>query len=372
MQLRRVSRSFAAAASIVAADECTLDRYAFDKRLTPREEDMMWLIRAGSALFHHILFFAISACLLSLSTLRAPAQDFSGKPIRIIVGLAAGGATDVMARLIAQKLGIALNTSAFVDNRPGGLFIPAFRELAAAPPDGHTLLMISTSALVTQPLHPGYPFDIRAMTAVTEVASGPLILVVRKGMPIKNMADLVAHDRQNPGTLKFGSGGGTGSSMYLATELLKMRTGITPVHVPYKGNAAALSDLLGGHIDLMFDAMPVMAEQVKVEAVRPLIVTSAQRSATLPDVPTAREAGLRDFLVEGWFGLLAPPNTPEAVVRRLRDEVAKAVNSPDVLAQFAVQGVLPVANEPEQWRDTISAELDRWSKLINAAGIKAE
>jgi tripartite-type tricarboxylate transporter receptor subunit TctC len=332
----------------------------------------MWLVRAGLAQFHHILVFAVSVCVLSLSTPRAPAQDFSSKPIRIIVGLVAGGATDVMARLIAEKLGTALNTPTYVDNRPGGLFIPAFRELAAAPPDGHTLFMISTSVLVTQPLHPDYPFDIRAMTAVTEVASGPLILVVRKDMPIKSMDDLIAYDRQNPGTLKFGSGGGTGSSMYLATELLKMRTGITPVHVPYKGNAATLSDLLGGHIDLMFDAMPVMAAQVKAEAVTPLIVTSAQRSPSLPDVPTAQEAGLRDFLVEGWFGLLAPPNTPEAVVRRLRDEIAKEVNAPDILAQFAVQGVLPVGSEPEQWRDTISAELDRWSKVITAAGIKAE
>jgi tripartite-type tricarboxylate transporter receptor subunit TctC len=329
----------------------------------------MWLVRAGSARF---LVFAISACLLSLGMPRAHAQDFSGRPVRIIVGLVAGGATDVMARLIAEKLGTALNTPAYVDNRPGGLFIPAFRELAAAPPDGHTLFMISTSVLVTQPLHPDYPFDIRAMTAVTEVASGPLILVVRKDMPIKNMANLVAYDRQNPGTLKFGSGGGSGSSMYLATELLKMRTGITPVHVPYKGNAAALTDLLGGHIDLMFDAMPVMAAQVKAEAVRPLIVTSARRSAILPDVPTAQEAGLRDFLVEGWFGLLAPPKTPEVLVRRLRDEIAKAVYAPDIQAQFSVQGVLPVANEPEQWRDTISAELDRWSKVINAAGIKPE
>jgi tripartite-type tricarboxylate transporter receptor subunit TctC len=330
---------------------------------------MMRRVRAGLERF---LVFVISACLLSLSTPRTRPQDFSGRPIRIIVGLVAGGATDVMARLIAEKLGTDLNTPAYVDNRPGGLFIPAFRELAAAPPDGHTLFMISTSVLVTQPLHPDYPFDIRAMTAITEVASGPLILVVRKDMPIKNMADLVAYDRQNPGTLKFGSGGGTGSSMYLATELMKMRTGITPVHVPYKGNAAALSDLLGGHIDLMFDAMPVMAAQVKAEAVRPLLVTSAYRSTTLPDVPTAQEAGLPDFLVEGWFGLLAPPNTPRAVARRLRDEVAKAVNAPDVLAQFSVQGVLPLANEPEQWRDIISAELDRWSKVINAAGIKSE
>jgi tripartite-type tricarboxylate transporter receptor subunit TctC len=317
------------------------------------------------------LLFALCASGIAISA-PASAQDFSGKPIRIIVGLVAGGATDVMARLMADKLGAALNTPAYVDNRPGGLFIPAFRELAAAPPDGHTLFMISTSVLVTQPLHPDYPIDIRTMTPVTEVASGPLILVARKDLPIKNLAELIAYDHQHPGGLTFGSGGGTGSSMYLATELLKMKTGIRPVHVPYKGNAATLADLLGGHIDLMFDAMPVMAAQVKAGSVMPLIVTSAKRSPTLPDVPTATEAGVPDFQVDGWFGLLAPPNTPRDVVKRLRDEVAKATAAPDVVAQFATQGVLPVANEPEQWRDTIKSELDRWSKVINEAGIKAE
>jgi tripartite-type tricarboxylate transporter receptor subunit TctC len=318
------------------------------------------------------LSFAACAWITLAATPPASAEDFSGKPIRIIVGLVAGGATDVMARLIAEKIGSSLNTPVYVDNRPGALFIPAFHELVAAPPDGHTLFMISTSVLVTQPLHPDYPVDIRDMTPVTEVASGPLILVARRDLPIKNVVELIAYDKQKPGGLTFGSGGGTGSSMYLATELLKMKTGIKPVHVPYKGNAATLSDLLGGHIDLMFDAMPVMAAQVKAGTVTPLMVTSAARSASLPAVPTAAEAGIPDFQVDGWFGLLAPPKTPPAIAKRLRDEVARAVAAPDVVAQFAVQGVTAVASEPEQWRDTIRNEVDRWSKVISAAGIKAE
>lgn len=317
-----------------------------------------------------VLFVAVCAWIVAAPP--TSAQDFSGKPIRIIVGLVAGGATDVMARLIAEKLSAGLHTPAYVDNRPGALFIPAFRELSAAPPDGHTLFMISTSVLVTQPLHPDYPIDIRDMTPVTEVARGPLILVARKDLPIKSVAELIAYDKQSPGSLTFGSGGGTGSSMYLATELLKMKTGIRPVHVPYKGNAATLGDLLGGHIDLMFDAMPVMAAQVKAGTVTPLIVTSAARSATLPNVPTAIEAGVPDFQVDGWFGLLAPPNTPPDVVKRLRDEVAKAVMTPEIVTQLAAQGVEPIASEPEQWRDMIKHELDRWGKVISTAGIKAE
>ena len=313
-----------------------------------------------------------ASALVSAGGWPAPAQDFSGKQIRIIVGLVAGGATDVMARLIAQKLGESLKTAVLVENRPGGIFVPALRDLTSSPPDGHTLFMISTSVLVTQPIHPDYPFDLRNMTAVTEVASGPLILVARKDLPIKSVPELIDYARKNPDKLTFGSGGGTGSSMYLATELLKTKTGMKPVHVPYKGAAAALNDLLGGHIDLMFDAMPVMAGQVKAGAVTPIAVTSPKRSPTLPDVPTFAEMGVADFEVAGWFGLLAPPNTPANIVQKLRDEVAKAVASPDVIAQFEKQGVVAVASQPSQWRDYIKAELDRWGKVVKDAGIKPE
>jgi tripartite-type tricarboxylate transporter receptor subunit TctC len=302
----------------------------------------------------------------------APAQDFSAKPIRIIVGLVAGGATDVTARLVAQKLGESLRTNAYVDNRPGGIFIPATKDLMAADPDGHTLLMISTSNVVTQPLHPDYPIDLRKLTPVTEVSNGPLILVARKDLPIKSVADLIAHANANPGKLTFGSGGGTGSSLYLATELLRLKTGIKLQHVPYRGAAAALNDLLGGHIDLMFDAMPVMVEQAKAGKVTPLAVTSAKRSPAVREVPTMAEAGVKDFEVVNYFGLFAPPGTPRAIAKRLRDEVAKAIAAPDVVAQFDKQGMAPVASEPEKFGEYLQLELDRWAKVIKEAGIKPE
>jgi tripartite-type tricarboxylate transporter receptor subunit TctC len=319
-----------------------------------------------------LAFAVLFAAALAVAPRPAAAQDFSGKPIRIIVGLVAGGATDVMARLIAQKLSESLHTNVIVDNRPGGIFVPALRDLTGSPPDGHTMFMISTSVLVTQPIHPDYPFDLRELTPITEVASGPLILVARKDLPIKRVADLIAAEHKTPGKLTFGSGGGTGSSFYLATELLKLKTGIKPVHVPYKGAAAALNDLLGGHIDLMFDAMPVMSEQVKSGAVTPLAVTSAKRSPALPNVPTFAEAGVADFEVAGWFGLLAPAHTPAAVAQKLRDEVAKAVAAPDVIAQFDKQGMSPVASQPAQWGTYIRTELDRWGKVIKESGIKPE
>jgi tripartite-type tricarboxylate transporter receptor subunit TctC len=302
----------------------------------------------------------------------AAAQDLSARPIRIIVGLVAGGATDVTARLVAQKLTERLHTNVYVENRPGGIFIPATKELIGAAPDGHTLLMISTSNVVTQPLHPDYPLDLRDLTPVTEVSDGPLILVARKDLPIKSIADLVAYAKQNPGKLTFGSGGGSGSSLYLAAELLRLKTGIAFQHVPYRGAAAALNDLLGAHIDLMFDAMPVMSQQAKAGNVTPLAVTGRKRAPVLPEVPTMMEAGLKDFEVVNYFALFAPPRTPAAVAQRLRDEIAQAVAAPDMVQQIEKQGMAPVANQPAEFARHLQSELDRWAQVIKAAGIKPE
>jgi tripartite-type tricarboxylate transporter receptor subunit TctC len=312
---------------------------------------------------------AMLACAPAQST---NAQDLASKPIRIIVGLAAGGATDVMARLVAQKMSENLRTTVFVENRAGGNFIPALRDLTSAPPDGHTLFFISTSTLITQPLHPDYPFDLTTLTPITQVATGPLILVMRNDLPIKSVRALIDHAERNPGKLSFGAGGGTGSSLYLATELLKAKTGIKLTIVPYKGAGPALNDLLGGHIDGMFDAMPVMVTQAKTGKVTPLAVTSAKRSPALPDVPTMMESGVADYEMSGWFGILAPSNTPPAIARRLRDEVAKAVAAPDVVAQLDSQGMQPLANQPEEWDGYLKAELARYTKIIRDANIKPE
>ena len=302
----------------------------------------------------------------------AAAQDFSGKPIRIIVGLVAGGATDVTARLIAQKLSVSLQTNVYVENKPGGAFEPAFRELMTAPPDGRTLFMISAAVVVTQPTQKNYPFDIRELTPVTNVSEGPFILVARKSLSVKTLADFVDYGKKNPGKLTFGSGGGAGGSLFLNAELLRLSAGIAIVNVPYKGAANALNDLLGSHIDAMFDAMPVQVEQVKAGSVVGLAVTSATRSPALPDVPTMVESGYKDFTTTNYFGLLAPPNTPPAIVKKLRDEVAKAVASPDVVELFGKQGMAPVANEPAEFGAFIKADLARWTKVIKDAGIEPQ
>src|ERR1700687_3513109 len=242
------------------------------------------------------------AILVGLQPLPADAQDFSSRPIRMLVGLAAGGATDVMARIVAQKMSEGLHTPVFVENKAGGNFIPALRELTGSPADGHTLFFISTSTLITQPLHPDYPFDLTTLTPVTQVATGPLILVVKNDLRIKTLRELIDHAKANPGKLSFGAGGGTGSSLYFATELLKAKTGIKITIVNYRGAGPALNALLGGHIDGMFDAMPVMVVQAKEGKVTPLAVTGTTRSPALPNVPTIMESGLPDYEMSGWFG----------------------------------------------------------------------
>jgi tripartite-type tricarboxylate transporter receptor subunit TctC len=315
--------------------------------------------------------------LLACAALLAPerpvsAQDLSGKPIRMLVGLAAGGATDVMARLVAQKMSENLRTTVFVENKAGGNFIPALRELTGSPADGHTLLFISTSTLITQPLHPDYPFDLTKLTPVTQVATGPLILVVKNELGIKSLGELIDRAKASPGKLSFGAGGGTGSSLYFATELLKAKTGIAITIVNYRGAGPALNDLLGGHIDGMFDAMPVMVVQAKEGKVTPLAVTGRTRSPALPDVPTIMESGVPDYEMSGWFGILAPAGTPPAIAQRLRDEVAKAVAAPDVVATLGSQGMVPLATQPGEWATYLKSELDVYTKITKDANIKPE
>jgi tripartite-type tricarboxylate transporter receptor subunit TctC len=312
------------------------------------------------------------AATLVLGAPGASAQKLADKPIRILVPIAAGGATDLTARFVAQKLTQSLKLQVFVENKPGGAYIPVLKDLTESAADGHTILMISTAMTVTQPMHPDYPFDLAKLTPITEVSNGPIILVVRPGLGIKTAKELVAYANANPDKLTFGSGGGTGGTFSVATELLKLRTGIKVKNLAYRGAALALNDLLGGHIDAMFDAMPVQVEQAKAGKVVPVLVTSAKRSSALPDVPTSAEAGIADFEVTNYFALLGPPGMPAAITKQLRDEVAKAVGSPDAVEQFEKQGVSAIAGEPAALGVLIKSDLARWSKVIKEAGIKPE
>lgn len=308
--------------------------------------------------------------LLLAAAMPTQAQQLDpAKPIRLIVGLAAGGGTDVTARLVAQKMSESMKMTVLVENKAGGIFIPALREVTNAAPDGHTLYFISTSSLITQPLHPDYPLDIMKLVPVTEVATGPLILAARNSLGVKTVKELIDLANQKPGAIKFGAGGGTGSSLYLATELLKARTGIKITIVPYRGAGPALNDMLGDHIDAMFDAMPVMSVQAKEGKVTPLAVTGTKRSFALPDVPTIMESGL-DYQIAGWYGILASPGTPAPIVQKLRDEVAKAVAPKDVVDTLASQGMEPRATQPAEWAKYMASEMAFYTKIIKDADIK--
>lgn len=321
-------------------------------------------------LFNSVTGLAL-ACAFAFVFSDAPAraQDFSDRPIRMIVAVAPGGATDVTARIIANKLSESLKTSVIVENKPGGFFEPAYREIANAAPDGHTLFMISAAIVVAQPSRKDYPFDVRKMTAVSQVSSGPFILTARKSLNIKSVAEFVDYGKKNPGKLTFGSGGGAGSSLSLAAELLRLKAGLTIVNVPYKGAANALTDLLGNSIDAMFDALPLEVEQVKGGNVVGLAVTGAQRSKALPEVPTMIEAGFKDYEIYNYFGILAPPNTPKPIAKALSDATAKAVAAPDVVDLFEKQGMTPVGSDPESFAKMLGEDLQRWAQVIKDAGI---
>ncbi len=315
-----------------------------------------------------IMLLAGAALLTALQS--APAQDLQpGKPIRLIVGLSPGGGTDVTARLVAQKISASTGMTVLVENKAGGNFIPAGREVLNAAPDGHTLYFISTSSLISQALFPDYPFDITKFTPVTEVATGPLILVVRNDLGVKTLKELLDLAKREPEKVKFGMGGGVGSSLGVATELLKARTGIKITAVTYRGAAEALTNLLGGHIDAMFDAMPVMAVQAKEGKVTPLAVTGTKRSFLLPNVPTIQEQGM-DFVINGWYGVLAPPNTPPAIVQRLRDEIAKALADPAAVKSLAEQGMEPRGTPSAEWGKYMNEEKAFYTKVVKDAGIQ--
>jgi tripartite-type tricarboxylate transporter receptor subunit TctC len=303
----------------------------------------------------------------------SPALAQRGQPVRIVVPTVAGGAADAIARLMGQRLQEDTSVTVLVENKAGGLFAPALRDVVNSAPDGTTIFMVTTSVLMSQVLHPEIPYDLtRDYTPIIEVATGPLILVGRKDLPFTTVAGLVAHAKKNPGKLVFASPGGNGSAFSLAAMLLMSSAGIEALNVPYKSAAPALNDLLGGHVDLMFDAMPVEVGQVQAGNVLGFMVTGPKRVSTLPQVPSAPEAGMPQLDVAGWFGFLAPPKTPAAVVMPIHDAMAKALTRSELIAQLEAQGVAPVGGTPQDWGVYLERERVRWGNFVAEHGIKAE
>lgn len=300
-----------------------------------------------------------------LAQAQASAADYPSAPVKIVVGFAAGGPTDLAARLIAAKLQIAFGQTFIVENRPGAGSNLASEIVAKAAPDGYTLLMAAAPLAINGHLYKDLKFDaLRSFEPVSHVMSAPCILAVRPDS-FNTLAELVATARKEPGKLSFSSSG-AGGSQHLAGELLQQKAGIQLIHVPYKGAAPALSDLLGGQISMGFMTSLSSVPYFKAGKLRALAVASAQRLPQLPDVPTMAEAGLPGVEINSWSGLLAPAKTPPEIVARLQREVAKALASPDVNEKLRSQGAVVVGSTPAEFRSYLVQETSEYGRLIKS------
>ncbi|MFG5410333.1 tripartite tricarboxylate transporter substrate binding protein [Piscinibacter sakaiensis] len=300
------------------------------------------------------------------------------KPVRIVVPFAAGGTTDILARALAPELGRAFGQTFVVDNKPGAGGNVGAAEVAKSAADGHTLLMgtVGTHG-INQSLYPKLPYDpIKDFAPVTLVAGVPNVLVLNpakaEALKIASVPDLIRYARANPGRLNMASSG-NGTSIHLAGELFKARTGTFMVHFPYRGSAPALLDLIGGTMDLMFDNLPSALPHIRSGKLKALAVTSAQRSAAVPDLPTIAEAGpVPGFDASSWFGLLAPAGTPADVVTRLQQESLKAMGTPALKERLLAQGAIPSGMPPAQFAQYIAAETQKWGEVVKVSGAKVD
>ena len=303
---------------------------------------------------------------------RADAQAWPAKPIKVIVPYTPGGFTDITARLVTQKLQERLGQPVVIDNKPGANSIVGVDALAKSTPDGYTFAVVIAAYAANITLYPKLPYDPKKdLAAVSLIGISPLVAAVNNDTPFKSAADLIEYARKNPGKVSYGSSG-NGSAVNLTTELLKSMTHTSMVHIPYKGAAPALTDLMGGHIQLFMDAAVGLINPGKTGKVRLIGVASETRLAALPDVPTFIEQGIKGFTGSTWAGILAPAGTPSAVIKRVADEVATIVKLPDVKQKFDEMGTIPVGSTPAEFESFIGTETVKWGKVIHDAKITAE
>jgi tripartite-type tricarboxylate transporter receptor subunit TctC len=299
-------------------------------------------------------------------------KQYPERSIKILVGFAAGGGTDVAARIVAQKLTETIGQSVVVENRPGASGMIAAETVAKSSADGYTLMMGTQTTLAVAPaLYRKFSIDAtRDFVGVAKAGISPLVLVVHPSVPARSVMDLIALAKAGPGTINFGSGG-LGTTPHMAGELFSIQAAIKMVHVAYRGEAPAINDLLGGQLHLIFANLSAVIGNVKAGSLRALAVTSAQRAATAPEIPTVAEAALPGFEAATWFALVAPAGTPREIVRRLNTEVTQLVTQPDVRQRFADLGMTIDAGTPDALDAYIKSEMLKWSKVIKEADIRA-
>ncbi|MFO1310444.1 MAG: tripartite tricarboxylate transporter substrate binding protein [Burkholderiales bacterium] len=297
------------------------------------------------------------------------AQDYPAKPIRLVVPQPAGGPTDIVARLVAQKLSERLGQQVVVDNRPGAGSNIGTELVAKAPKDGYTLVVATVQHIVNPFLFPSLPFDpVKDFTPVTLMTKAYIVLDVNPEVPVQNVKELIAYAKSKPGGIAWASAG-NGSTSHLALELFKVETGVPATHVPYKGTPPALNDLIGGRVQAMFDGVVTSLPQIKAGKVKPLAVASNTRSPLLPEVPTMAEAGVPGFETVGLAAILAPAGTPPAIVDKLHREIAAILRMPEVKNQLEQMGLEVVASSPSEFAAYIDGESRKWGKLIKDAKV---
>jgi len=302
----------------------------------------------------------------------ASAQAYPTKPIKFVVGFAPGGATDVVGRLMAKKIGDALGQPIIIENKAGGSSNIGAEAVFRAAPDGYTFYVSAITSAINVSLFPKLPFDFaKDFEPVALFANVPNILVVHPSVPAKTVKELIDLARAQPGKLSYASSG-SGTSIHLCGELFKMLAKVDMVHIPYKGSAPAMTDMIGGQVQVMFDNMPSALPHVKAGKLRALAVTSAQRSPSAPDVITMGEAGVPGFDVQSWFGLVAPKGTPKDIIARVNAEAVNALATAEIRERFLDLGAVPAPMSPEAFGDFIRAEIIRWSEVVKASGAKVE
>jgi len=300
----------------------------------------------------------------------ASAQDFPNKPIRLIVPFPAGGPNDIIARLVGQRMSELTRQPVVIDNRGGQAGVLGTDAVAKANPDGYTIGIVSASALVISPSMEKVAYDVQKDFApITLVVTVPEMLVVASNVPARNMAELVALAKAQPGKLNFASAG-VGGLPHLAGELFKLTAGIDIVHVPYRGAAPAINDLLGQQVQMTFLDLPVILPHIQAGALRPIALGAPRRAPTAPDVPTTAEVGMPDLLIENWYGMIAPAGTPPAIVATLNRIATAALADPAVKERLADQGLTAVGDTPEHFRAFIGSEIAKWAKIIRDAGLE--
>jgi tripartite-type tricarboxylate transporter receptor subunit TctC len=314
----------------------------------------------------------LGATVMAVSGPAFAQSSYPAKSITLVVPYSTGGTTDLITRLMAKELTGQMGKQVIVDNRVGGGGVIGWNYVARSPADGYTLLATELSFTIAPGLLANLPFDAKkGFQQIATATSVPHVLVVTPSLPVKNVRELIALAKARPGELNFGSGG-SGTNTHLGSELLKSLAGINMVHIPYKGAGAVLTDLMAGQVQVLISAAPTVLPYVASHRLRALMVTDDKRARVLPDVPSAKEAGLPKMVMNFWVGYSVPAGTPQPVVERLNKEIVAAVNAPDAKARFAELGLDAVGNTPAQATRLVNDEIERWAAVIKTAGITAQ